>query len=68
MDQLIAAAVRQGFAVWQTKQGSWVFRKGTLTVTERNTPATAVQWVRLLATLRGIGLAFPDPHPDDKES
>lgn len=61
MDQLVTAAVRQGFKVWQTKRGAWVFAKGSLTVTEAGTPSTAVQWVRLVGALRGVGLVFPEP-------
>lgn len=64
MDQLIAAAVRQGFKVWQTKRGAWVFAKASLTVTEASTPTTAIQWVRLIGALRGVGLVFPDPDGD----
>jgi hypothetical protein len=65
MDQLIAAAVRQGFKVWQTKRGAWVFAKASLTVTESATPTTAIQWVRLIGALRGVGLVFPDPGDDE---
>ena len=65
MDQLIAAAVRQGFKVWQTKRGSWVFANGTLTVIEDATPTTAVRWVRLIAALRGLGLVFPEESATD---
>ncbi|MGE3659021.1 MAG: hypothetical protein AB7G47_19845 [Mycolicibacterium sp.] len=64
MDQLIAAAVRQGFKVWQTKTGAWVFVKGSLSVIEKTTPHTGVQWVRLIGALRGAGLVFPE-NPDD---
>lgn len=59
MDRLIAEAVRQGFKVWQTKRGGWVFQRGTLTVTEATTPETPAQWLRLISTLRGAGLVFP---------
>lgn len=68
MDQLIAASVRQGFTVWQTKRGAWVFAKGSLTVTEARSPSTAVQWVRLIGALRGVGLVFPeDEHAEPSE-
>ncbi len=60
MDQLITAAVRQGFKVWQTKRGAWVFARGSLSVIEASTPTTAVQWVRLIGALRGVGLVFPE--------
>ncbi|GAT07683.1 hypothetical protein H7I77_09965 [Mycolicibacterium novocastrense] len=60
MDQLVAAAVRQGFKVWQTKRGAWVFAKGSLSVIEASTPTRAVQWVRLIGALRGVGLVFPE--------
>lgn len=66
MDQLIAAAVRQGFKVWQTKTGAWVYVKGSLSVIEARTPTTAVQWVRLIAALRGLGLVFPEDTPSDQ--
>lgn len=66
MDQLTGAAARQGFAVWQTRRGSWVFKKGSLTVIEDSTPTTAVQWVRLVATLRELGLVFPEDRPTDE--
>lgn len=60
MDQLITASVRQGFKVWQTKRGAWVFARGSLSVIEASTPTTAVQWVRLIGALRGVGLVFPE--------
>lgn len=65
MDQLIAAAVRQGFKVWQTKTGAWVFVRGSLSVVEKTTPHTAVQWVRLIGALRGAGLVFPEENADE---
>lgn len=69
MDQLIAAAVRQGFRVWQTRTGAWVFAKGSLSVIEARTPVTAVEWVRLVAALRGLGLVFPeDPSEPSEEN
>lgn len=67
MDQLIAAAVRQGFKVWQTKRGAWVFAKASLTVTEAATPTTVIQWVRLIGALRGVGLVFPDQGDDERD-
>lgn len=60
MDQLIAAAVRQGFTVRQTPEGGWLFWKGTITVFESHTPETAGDWMYLINTLRGAGLTFPD--------
>lgn len=64
MDQLAAEAIRQGFKVWQTRRGGWVFQKGTIVVTETSTPTTAAQWMRLITTLRGAGLVFPPDEPD----
>jgi hypothetical protein len=63
MDQPIAAAVRQDFKVWQTRSGAWVFMKGDLGIIEARTPVTAVQWVRLVVALRGLGLVFPADRP-----
>lgn len=60
MDILVAAAVRQGFQVWQTKRGSWMFRKGAMTISHRETPRTAPEWVGLIGSLRGAGLHFPE--------
>lgn len=59
MDQLIAAAVRQGFATWQTRRGVWFFRKGTITITCKETPRSPSEWVALIGALRGAGLNFP---------
>lgn len=67
MDQLIAAAVRQGFKVWQTNRGAWVFAKGSLSVIEASTPTAAVQWVRLIGALRGVGLIFPEGQAESTE-
>lgn len=62
MDRLIAAAVSRGLKVWPTKRGAWVFAKASLTVTGASTSTTtAIQWVRLIGGLRGVGLVFPDP-------
>lgn len=59
MDQLIAAAVRQGFKVWQNERGVWFFRKEPITVTYACTPREAREWVTLIGALRGAGLDFP---------
>lgn len=59
MDELIAAAVRQGFTVRQTKRGAWVFYRGTVTVTAAATPEKARDWITLIGALRGAGLVFP---------
>jgi hypothetical protein len=59
MDQLIAAAVRQGFKVWQNEHGVWFFRRGPITVTTSHTPHTGREWMRLIGALRGAGLDFP---------
>lgn len=59
MDQLVAAAVRQGFQVWQTRRGGWVFRKGIVNVTAAHTPQEGREWITLIGALRGAGLDFP---------
>lgn len=59
MDQLIAAAVRQHFKVWQTRTGAWVFSRHGLTITRSGTPETARDWMELINALRGAGLQFP---------
>ena len=59
MDQLIAAAVRQGFKVWQTERGVWYFRRDPITVTSARTPRSGREWVQLIGALRGAGLDFP---------
>ena len=60
MDQLVAMTVRQGFQVWQTRKGGWVFRKGIVNVTATKTPETAGEWLALIGALKGTGLEFPD--------
>lgn len=60
MDQLIAVAARQGFAVRQTRNGTWVFAKGITTMIFSHTPRNSVEWMRMIRTLRGAGLRFPD--------
>ncbi|RCG19029.1 hypothetical protein DQ384_38515 [Sphaerisporangium album] len=60
MDQLIAAAVRQHFKVWQNERGVWFFRRGPITVTSARTPVDASEWITLIGALRGAGLDFPD--------
>lgn len=59
MDQLIAAAVRQSFKVWQNERGVWFFRRDPITVTSVRTPREAREWMRLIGALRGAGLDFP---------
>lgn len=59
MDQLTAAAVRQGFMCWQNERGVWFFRKGVITVTAKRTPETGREWIQLIGALRGAGLDFP---------
>lgn len=59
MDQLIAAAVRQGWWVRQTRNGTWMFGKGIITMTLERTPRTPHEWVKMLNALRGAGLRFP---------
>jgi len=60
MDQVVVAAVRQGFQVWQTRRGAWVFRRGLVTVTLKATPQSGREWVQALRALRGAGLDFPE--------
>lgn len=64
MDILVAAAVRQGFRVWQTRTGAWVFQTGGTTVSHRETPRSGREWVTLLGSLRGAGLVFPEEEED----
>jgi hypothetical protein len=59
MDQLIAAAVRQGFTVRQNRTGTWIFYKGITTLIFRHTPRTPREWMWMINTLRGAGLRFP---------
>ncbi|MDP9799359.1 hypothetical protein J2S43_007871 [Catenuloplanes nepalensis] len=59
MDAVILAAVRQGFAVRQTRTGSWVFTRRGITVIARRTPESATEWMYLINSLRGAGLALP---------
>lgn len=59
MDQLIAAAARQGFAVRQTRTGTWVFARGITTLIFSHTPRNGVEWMRMIRALRGAGLRFP---------
>lgn len=60
MDQVVTAAVRQGFAVRQTAKGTWIFFKGNVTLTFRHSPSTSRQWIELIGTLRAAGLRFPE--------
>jgi hypothetical protein len=62
MNQVVAEAARQGFAVRQTRKGTWVFWKGNVTLTFRRTPETPREWIELIGTLRGAGLTYP---PED---
>lgn len=59
MDQLIAASVRQHFQVWQNDRGVWFFRRASITITCKQTPDSAGEWMALIGTLRGAGLHFP---------
>lgn len=59
MDQLIAAAARQGFLVKQSRNGTWIFSKGITTCVFEGTPRNSVEWMQLINTLRGAGLRFP---------
>lgn len=59
MDQIITAAVRQGFAVRQTRTGTWVFARGISTLIFARTPRTPREWMHLVNALRGAGLRFP---------
>lgn len=59
MDQLVAEAVRQGFKVWQTRRGGWVFSRRGVVITITRTPETGRQWMYALNTLHGAGLKFP---------
>lgn len=59
MDQVVAAAVRQGFAVRQTRTGTWVFARGISTLIVARTPRTPREWMYMINTLRGAGLRFP---------
>jgi hypothetical protein len=60
MDLVIAAAVRQGFWVHQTRTGAWHFSKrGSRLIVERQ-PVTPTDWWYLIRTLRGMGLRFPE--------
>lgn len=58
MDQIIEAAEHQGFEVRQTAEATWIFRKGTVTVTHRM-PTTATEWLSFIGLLRNAGLVFP---------
>ncbi|MFC4335195.1 hypothetical protein [Salininema proteolyticum] len=60
MDQLITAAVRQGFAVRQTERGAWVWVKDFQTLITKRTPRTPREWMYLVNALRGMGLEFPE--------
>lgn len=59
MDQLITAAVRQHFQVWQNERGVWLFRRGSITITAKRTPESPREWITLINTLKGAGLDFP---------
>lgn len=60
MAQLIEAAKRQDWSVYQTKAGTWYFHKGIITVQFQHTPETAREWMHLVNALKGAGLDFPD--------
>ncbi len=59
MDQVVAAAVRQGFTVRQTRNGTWIFYKGITTLIFQHTPRTTREWMWMINALRGAGLRFP---------
>jgi len=59
MDQLITAAVRQGFAVRQTRNGTWIFARNITTLVFECTPRNSKEWMQMINTLRGAGLRFP---------
>jgi hypothetical protein len=65
MDQIITAAVRQGFNVRQTRTGTWMFSKGIATMIFECTPRTSHEWMRMINTLRGAGLRFPRKSEED---
>ena len=58
IDQIIEAAERQGFEVRQTAESTWIFRKGQYTIIQPQPESTA-EWLRFIAALRELGLAFP---------
>ncbi|MFY7069035.1 hypothetical protein ACOQFV_24525 [Nocardiopsis changdeensis] len=60
MDQLIAAAVRQGYQVCQDENGRWSFRRAGVAIFFDETPVTAMELLVMLNTLRGNGLIFPE--------
>lgn len=60
MDQLITAAVRQGFSVQQADGGAWRFRKGIVTMSFSHTPTNGRDWMYMINTLRGAGLRLPE--------
>jgi hypothetical protein len=59
MDQVVAASVRSGFAVRQTRTGTWVFVKGIETLIFQRTPRTSREWMYMINSLRGAGLRLP---------
>lgn len=65
MDQIIVAAARQGFAVRQTRTGTWVFARGIETLILTRTPGTPREWMRFVNSLRGAGLHFPDEREEE---
>jgi hypothetical protein len=59
LDRLILTAVHQGWGVSQNKTGVWVFRKGTLVISQRIQGDRDL--IPLINALRGVGLRFPPP-------
>lgn len=59
MDRIVGEAVRQGFLVWQTRKGAWIFRRGNLHVILRETPRTVAEWQAALSDLTRAGLLWP---------
>lgn len=57
LDKLILKAVHQGWGVSQNTSGVWVFRKGTLVISQRLHRDRDL--IPLINALRGAGLEFP---------
>lgn len=64
-DRIFEAAERQGFAVRQTANATWVFRKGLHTIIQPP-PATTAERLTFIAALRELGLAFPREERGDR--
>ena len=57
MDEIVEAAEQQRFEVQQTAEATWIFRKGLNTIIQPR-PESAAEWLRFVAALRELGLAF----------